>query len=84
MPSDKKLVAAAAHTAEQAELLRLGVENAKKKLERARADVEAAGDALGEMQAQYEEAQAVADEAREAASGVPSFVSAGTANVGVN
>lgn len=84
MPSDKKLIAAAAHTAEQAELLKLGVANAQRKVERAEEDVEAARDALEQMQAQYEAAQREADEAREAAVGLNVAVFPDAAQVGVN
>jgi nitrogen fixation/metabolism regulation signal transduction histidine kinase len=83
MPSDKKLIAAAAHTAEQAKLLKQGVANAHRKVERAEEDVEAARDALEKMQEQYEAAQDEADEAREAASGLSTFVEAGSAEIGV-
>lgn len=84
MPSNKKLLAAAAHTAEQAAILKQGVANAQRKLERAEDDVEAARDALEQMQVQYEEAQAEADEARDAADGLGASVFPDAAEVGVS
>lgn len=84
MPSDKKLIAAAAHTAEQAKILKQGVANAEAKLERAHEAVNAARDALAAAQESWEAAEDDAANAREAASGLSSFIDAGVANVGVN
>ena len=84
MPSDKKLVAAAAHTRQQAELFWAAVENAEEKLDRALEAVEAAKAALARAQDKAEERQAEADEAAEAASGIPVNVNAEPAQIGVN
>lgn len=83
MPTDKKLIAAATHTAEQAKTLWRLVDNAKRKVERAQAAVEAAEDAVDELEAQAEEAQRVADDAREAASGLNTFADAQPAEIGM-
>lgn len=84
MASNKKLIAAATHTAAQAKAAWKAVDQARKKVGRAHADVEAAEDALAVLEGQAEAAQREADEAREAASGLSVDVDAQTANVGMN
>ncbi len=81
--TDKKKVAAAAHTAHQAKLAWKAVDAAELKVERARADVEAAEEAVEQLREQAEAAQGVADAAREAAQGIPNFVDAQAAEIGV-
>lgn len=83
MPSDKKLIAAATHTAEQAKLLWRLVDNAKRKVERAQGEVEAAEEAAEKLEVQAEDAQRVAEEAREAASGLSTFADAQPAEIGM-
>ena len=83
MATDKKLAAAATHTAEQARLAWLAVDNAKAKVERSQEHLEAAEDALERLQEQAEAAQQLADNAREAASGLDVFVDAQAAHIGM-
>lgn len=83
MPTDKKLIAAATHTAEQAKLAWRAVDSAKKKAVRAEAEVLAADEAVAALEEQAEAAQQVADEAREAASGLSVNVDAQSADIGM-
>lgn len=82
MPSDKKLLAAAAHTAEQADILEGQVEKAEEQLERAKAAVDAAEDQLDNAIEDAKTARALADEYAEAASGLGSFPD--VEDIGVN
>lgn len=84
MPSDKKLLAAAAHTAEQADILEGAVGKAEEKLERAKAAVVGAEESLENAKQDAEDARAAADEAREAASGLAASVFPDVAGIGVN
>lgn len=83
MATDKKLIAAATHTAEQAKLAWKAVDNAERSVERAREKVAAAEDALEQLRVQAEDAQRAADEARDAASGLSTFVEAQAAEIGM-
>ncbi len=83
MPTDKKLLAAAAHTRAQAELFEAAVERAEEQFARAE-------EFMNAVQANYDRAvekarekRAEADEAAEAASGIPSFAHAQTAEMGL-
>ena len=84
MPTDKKILAAAAHTQAQAEIFAAAVEAAEQKVERAEEALEAAKDALLRAVEKADEKQREAEDAKEAASGVPSFAYAQTAEMGVN
>jgi hypothetical protein len=83
MTTDKKKIAAAAHTAEQAKLAWTGADRARVSVEKARARLEEAEAAADEMDKQAEEAQRVADEARDAASGLATYAQAESANIGM-
>jgi hypothetical protein len=83
MPTDKKLIAAATHTAEQAKLAWRLVDNAKRSVDRAQDKLAAAEDAVVEAEEKAEAAQREADEAREAASGLSTFVDAQAAEIGM-
>lgn len=83
MPTDKKLLAAAAHTRAQAELFAAAVQRAEEKVSRAEEDLEAAQAAYERAVEKAQEKQTEADEAAEAASGVPSFAHAQTAQMGL-
>lgn len=80
--SDKKILAAAVHTAEQADFLEGQVAKAEEDLDRARAAVDAAEDALDNAEADAKAARALADEYAEAASGLGAFPD--VSEIGVN
>lgn len=84
MLSDKKLIAAAGHTAGQAKAAWRAVDAARDKVRRAQAQVDAAEEAVAVLEEQAEEAQQVANDAREAASGLPAFANAEVAEIGVD
>jgi hypothetical protein len=83
MPTDKKLVAAAAHTRAQAEIFTAAVEAAQLKVVRAEEALDAAQDAYARAVEKADEKQNEADEAAAAASGIPTFANAQTAEMGL-
>lgn len=84
MPSEKKLVAAAAFTRGQANFFAAAVEAAQAKVERAQQHLDAAEEALERAIEKAEQKEQEAQEAREAAQGLPSFAHAEVAAMGVN
>jgi hypothetical protein len=83
MPTEKKLLAAAAFTRQQADFFADQVENIRRKVERARADLDATEAALERAIEKAEEKQLEAAAAAEAAEGLSVFVSAQPAQFGV-
>lgn len=84
MPTEKKLLAAAAFTRSQADFFTAQVENARLGVLRAQDAVRAAEDSLHRAIAKAEQKELEAREAEDAASGIPVFVEARPAQFGVN
>lgn len=84
MPTEKKLIAAAAFTREQATFFAAQVENMRIKVVLARNDLELAEAALERAMEKAAEKRREAEEAEAAADGIPSFVHAQPAQFGVD
>jgi hypothetical protein len=84
MPTEKKLVAAAAFTRSQAYFFADQVENIRAKVERAQDELELAEMALERAIEKAREKQAEAEEAEAAASGIPVFIQARPVQFGVD
>lgn len=84
MATEKKLIAAAAFTRGQADFFEAQVQNMRRKVERARDELELAEAALERTMEKAEEKRQEAEEAEAAASGFPVFVQARAAQFGVD